>query len=109
MILHFTVKFYFFFSVVSAPRQYVDPADEAADPNLEEMRLNSTLALKKELQLLQVPDGSFLYRYFLKNNNKNNSSLSVYQGVSVFSNRGQNLTARKPLKRHYRSLRGPNS
>lgn len=56
MILHSTVKFTFF-SVVTAPRQYVAPPAKAADPNPEEIRLNSTLALKKELQLLQVPAG----------------------------------------------------
>lgn len=54
MILYSTVTFTDF-SVVAAPRKYVAPPAEALDPNLEEMRLNSSLALKKELQLLQVP------------------------------------------------------
>lgn len=55
MILHSTVKFTVF--PVVADVQYVSPLAKAADPNLEEMRLNSTLALKKELQRLQVPAG----------------------------------------------------
>lgn len=45
------------FSFVAVPRQHMAPPAEGADHNLEEMRLNSTLALKKELQLLQVIDG----------------------------------------------------
>lgn len=42
------------FSVVAVPRQCIFTPAEVADHSLEEIRLNSTLALKKELQLLQV-------------------------------------------------------
>lgn len=56
MILYSTLKFTVF-SVVTGPRQYVAPPAKATDRNLEEMRLNSTLAVKKKLQLLQVPAG----------------------------------------------------
>lgn len=53
----FHSEVYSFCPVVAGPRQYVAPTAKATDPNLEEMRLNSTLAVKKKLQLIQVPAG----------------------------------------------------